>query len=120
MPKRTNSLPPRFLIRRKTLGTAPCSSSYNSGTSWPKAYGGEGQDGDVSAEPPTLGRLSSCSGSDSRSSSLYLSCLSSGEGVKVRPARNMGYLKVFVFCLEKKTSVPTALRAPHARGSIRQ
>lgn len=70
----------RFLIRRKTLGHASSSSSF-SGASWPKAYGGEGHDEDASAEPPTLGRLSS--GSGSRGSSLYLSCLSSGEGVKV-------------------------------------
>ncbi|CAN0208892.1 unnamed protein product, partial [Ectocarpus sp. 8 AP-2014] len=67
-----------FLIRRKTLGNAPSSSSFASSTSWPKAYGGQGRDDDTAAEPPTLGRLSS----GSRSSSLYLSCLSSGEAVQ--------------------------------------
>eukprot|EP00903_Cladosiphon_okamuranus_P011726 g11026.t3 len=68
-----------FLIRRKTLGPASC-SSYNSGTNGPETYGGEDRDQDASAEPPTLSRLSS--GSGSRNSSLYLSCLSSGEGVR--------------------------------------
>ncbi|CBN78046.2 conserved unknown protein (Partial), partial [Ectocarpus siliculosus] len=67
-----------FLIRRKTLGNAPSSSSFASSTSWPKAYAGQGREDDTAAEPPKLERLSS----GSRSSSLYLSCLSSGEAVQ--------------------------------------
>lgn len=80
---RTHSTTPRFLIRRKTLGNPTCPSS--SSTSWPKAYGGEARGGedddddDTAAEPPTLGRL----GSGSRTSSLYMSCLSSARSSKV-------------------------------------
>lgn len=68
----------RFLIRRKSPGVSS-TSSFSPPSAWPSAY--REDTGEPALPLSTIPRLSGASGS---SSSVYLSCLSSGGEVEVR------------------------------------